>query len=299
MNSERRHELQENILANYMARLNHSIEPYSKPIALGIAALVIAGLGYILYTGKVSGDRSDATFELLKQSSTFDPDDLAGVSAKFPDTPAGEWANLYQGSALLAQGSRNLYANRNDAEDTLLEASKAFRNALADGKNPLLRSRAHFGIARTEETLGNLDKAIDAYKACIAVNESDEMVKACEERIAALSNPDTKEFLAWFKEQDFSPKDPSAPPSLPSGTMLPDLPDLSLPDLGETSDKEPADGLNMPDDKSPEKKAAENSSESEKEKPVTETEETSAKESPVEPSTSQADGEKKSDADAP
>lgn len=249
MKSERRHELQENILANYLARINQSIEPYSRPIGIAVAVLLIGGIGYAIYSSKVSEDRSQATFELLmQQTGSQDPEGLASVSVKYPNTPAAAWAHLYQGSALLAQGTRTLYVNRMDAEDELKGASKAFRNAIAEGKNELLLSRANFGIARSEEALGNLDKAIAAYKECARIGESEEMVKACEERIAALSKESTKDFLTWFKDQDFSPSDPSAPPSLPSGAMLPEMPDLDLPDLGGASDEEPGDGLNLPED---------------------------------------------------
>ncbi|EMI21715.1 hypothetical protein RMSM_01355 [Rhodopirellula maiorica SM1] len=249
MKSERRHELQENILANYLARINQSIEPYSRPIGIAVALLLVGGIGYAIYSSKVSEDRSQATFELLmQQTGSQDPEGLASVSVKYPNTPAAAWAHLYQGSALLAQGTRSLYVNRMDAEDELNGASKAFRNAISEGKNDLLLSRANFGIARSEEALGNLDKAIAAYKECARIGESEEMVEACEERIAALSKESTKDFLAWFKDQDFSPSDPSAPPSLPSGAMLPEMPDLDLPDLGGASDEEPGDGLNLPED---------------------------------------------------
>ncbi|GAA5505652.1 tetratricopeptide repeat protein [Novipirellula caenicola] len=249
MKSERRHELQENILANYLGRINQSIEPYSRPIGIAVAVLLIGGIGYAIYSSKVSEDRSQATFELLmQQTGSQDPEGLASVSVKYPNTPAAAWAHLYQGSALLAQGTRTLYVNRMDAEDQLNGASKAFRNAIAEGNNELLLSRAYFGIARSEEALGNLDKAIAAYKECVRIGESEEMVNACEERIAALSKESTKDFLTWFKDQDFSPSDPSAPPSLPSGSMLPEMPDLDLPDLGGASDEEPGDGLNLPDD---------------------------------------------------
>ena len=80
------------------------------------------------------------------------------------------------------------------------------------------------------------------------------MVERAEERIAALKKPETREFIAWFSKQDFSPtNDPSLPPStLPGGSEIPGLPDLdlSLPALdlgGESTSETPEGGLELPD----------------------------------------------------
>ena len=55
--------------------------------------------------------------------------------------------------------------------------------------------------------------AIDSYQKVIDLNESEAMVERAEERIAALKKPETREFIAWFSKQDFSPtNDPSLPP---------------------------------------------------------------------------------------
>ena len=61
------------------------------------------------------------------------------------------------------------------------------------------------------------------------------MVEVAQQRIASLSSDESKDFLAWFEQQDFAPADPSLPPSLPNDGALPDEPDMSLPglDLGD------------------------------------------------------------------
>ena len=114
-------------------------------------------------------------------------------------------------------------------------------------------------IAQIEEALGDVNNeqgedgesmlaAIDSYQKVIDLNESEAMVERAEERIAALKKPETREFIAWFSKQDFSPtNDPSLPPStLPGGSEIPGLPDLdlSLPalDLGGESTPETPKG---------------------------------------------------------
>jgi len=252
MKSERRHELQQNDLAIYLNKVNQSIEPYSRLIAIGVAVLIVGGISWGLYNSQQTGKRSDATLQLIQASSTQDAEDLLTVSESYPETAAGAWARLYQGKQYLSEGVQALYSNRTNAEQLLEDAQAAFENALARSNDRLLVSRAHFGIARAAESLGNLEEAIAAYEEVIAVNESEAMVEMAERRIEILNNPDTKDFLAWFADQDFAPADPSMPPSLPGADSLPELPDLSLPDLSLDSvgDPEPRNiegGIELPE----------------------------------------------------
>ncbi len=229
--NDRRHELQQNDLAHYLDRINRVIEPHSKLIAVVVGGLIVAGLAWMLYNGEQSSKRSFSTFELIEAMNGQDTEVLAGVSEKFPGTVAAEWAKLYQANQFLSDGVDALFADRDNAATLLGDAKTAYENALAGSNDPLLLSRGHFGLARTHESLGELDEAIEQYKKTIAVGESDEMIEKSEERIATLGKPGTKDFLAWFADQDFSPADPSLPPSLPGSASLPDLPDLDLPDL--------------------------------------------------------------------
>lgn len=240
MNTDRRHELQHNVLAEYLTRINESIEPHSKLIAVVVGAAIVGSLGFMLYQSNASGQRSDATLQLVLAAGEGDDAVLSMVGEQFAQTTAGSWARLYQADELMSRGMRVLYTDRTEATELFTSAENAYSQALSTSKDKVLDSRAHFGLARIAESSGDAEKAIEEYRKTMAANESEAMVEVAQQRIDSLSRPSTKEFLAWFGEQDFTPSDPALPPSLPGSNMLPDLPDLNLPpldlpDLGDES----------------------------------------------------------------
>jgi hypothetical protein len=220
---ERQAQLEENIVAENLASVYRRIEPYSKPILGAVVALVVVLIGFGFYRSEQTAKRSDATFSLLME----DPE----VALRYPETPAAAWSLLFQANDNLAQGINALYQDRDEAETLLSQAKDQFQDAAAASEETLLLSRANFGRGMAAESLGQIDEAIEAYEQTVAANESEQMVEVAQERIDRLSNSGTKEFIAWFSEQDFAPADPSLPPELPGASSLPDLPDLDLPDL--------------------------------------------------------------------
>ncbi|QDT06374.1 hypothetical protein K227x_47830 [Rubripirellula lacrimiformis] len=251
--NDRRHELQQNDLAIWLHRVNQAIEPHSRLIAIVVGGLIVAGIGWMLYTSQQTGQRSDATLNLIEAMNSPDTEVLESVSQDFAGTLAAEWAKIYQANQFLSDGVDSLFTDRDNAVTLLEDAKIAYENALAGSKDPLLLSRGHFGLARAHESLGELDEAIEEYKKTIGIGESKQMTEICEDRIADLGKPGTKDFLAWFADQDFSPADPSLPPALPGSSALPDLPDLDLPDLnlpggGNSDVMEAEDGLELPAD---------------------------------------------------
>ncbi len=256
--NDRRHELQNNELAMRLDRINQAIEPHSRLIAIVVGALIIAGIAWMFYSSKQTGDRSYSTLGLIESMDSGDAEELADVSTDFPGTIAGDWAKMFQANQYLAKGVDGLFADRDAAVDSLGDAKTAFTRALEGATDPLLISRAHLGLARTHESLGETEEAISEYKKTIAAGESKAMIQKAEDRIAVLSKPATQDFMAWFADQDFNPADPSLPPSLPGSESLPDLPDLDFSDIklptsslpgGENSKVMDSDeGLELPAD---------------------------------------------------
>jgi tetratricopeptide (TPR) repeat protein len=244
---ERQEQLEHNLVADGLVDFYKKIEPYSKLILAAVVAAVIGLIGLALYSGGQTAKRSDATLNLLME----EPE----VSKNYPNTAAAAWSLLFQGNDSLAQGINNLYQDRDLAETMLAEAKERFKEARGATREKIVISRANYGLGLAAESLGEVDEASAAYQGVVDANESEQMVSVAKERMERLVDPQVKEFLAWFSEQDFAPADPSLPPELPGATTLPDLPDLELPDLslgdGMKASDGPAEpvegGLGLPD----------------------------------------------------
>jgi len=250
MSSERRHQLEHNELAVWLFKVNKSIEPYSKQIAILVSLSIVALLAWSFLSSEEVAKRSDATLQLIQASGSGDAVMLGQVAESYQGTSSGSWAKLYEGQALVSQGIQAIFTDRTGAEELLQQAEDVLLSAVNSSTETLLVSRGHYGIAQARETLGEVEKAIESYNQVIQVNESEAMVKRAEARIEALERPESQAFLAWFSEQDFSPPDPSLPPTLPGGNALPEMPEIGLPSLdlgvdGETTT--PEGGLELPE----------------------------------------------------
>ena len=276
MNSERRHELQENWLAGALVKANETIEPYSKLIGAAVVLGFAAMIGWGIYSARSSDNRSDATLQLIEASVSGNSEALSSIAAQYPKTSAANWSMLYQGGQKMAAGFSSLFNNRDEAEELLGEATRAYEDALGMSDDPVINSRAHFGLAQVAEALGDVDEAISHYESAMVAGESEAMAAEAKNRIERLSQPQTQEFLAWFNEQDFSPADPSLPPSLPDLGILPDMPDLELMDVETNADESNEDespvaegvGMEMPETETPATETPETETPATEEEPV-------------------------------
>jgi len=231
MNSEKRHELQHNILADHLGSAIKRIEPYTKLIAVVFGCIVAGFVALGLFKNSQTIARSDATLELLQNAGGGDPEALAQVSTRYPDTVAGTIAKLYEADANLGLGITQLYADREDATAKIKDAIGAYTNVVATAKDKFLVARANLGLGRAHESLGDLKDATAAYQKAASMTDNDAIIASANQRIELLKTSDTKDFLAWFAKQDFKQADPSMPPLFPDGNELPDLPDLDLPEI--------------------------------------------------------------------
>ena len=96
------------------------------------------------------------------------------------------------------------------AKDQLQRAADAFRAVLDGRVTGLLAERATFGLARANESLGNLDDARRGYEAVAADFPNGVVAGMARQRARALAGEPAKEWYGWFENQKLSP--PPAPP---------------------------------------------------------------------------------------
>lgn len=231
MKSERRHELQHNYLADYLGQGLAKIEPHAKAIAVALGVLLFASLAWGFYRSSAQGARSDATLELLQNSSGGDAEALGSIGQRYAGTAAGELAKLYQADTLLAGGINGLFEDREEAENQIKEAIKHYEAVRGAATSSMFASRATLGLARARESLGQIDLAVEDYNRLIKLNEFEAVVNLAQQRINQLKSPAAVEFLSWFAKQDFRAAAAAATPGAPGTDSIPGLPNFDLPDL--------------------------------------------------------------------
>ncbi|QDS95625.1 hypothetical protein FF011L_44230 [Roseimaritima multifibrata] len=230
MNSERRHELQKNELADALGGYWKKVEPYAPAILTGVIAVVVAALTIGYLQSRSANQRSDATLTYLIHSGQANTESLANVALNYPGTQAASLALLAKADIELAEGSEGMFTVRKQSVAQLEQAVEDYRQVLGQVEDTLLRSRASLGLARSLEALGDVEGALAAYEQVVAADESAAMVKAAEQRIASLNRPETVEFLTWFGEQDPETTAPAETPGMPDSATLPDAPDMEIPE---------------------------------------------------------------------
>jgi hypothetical protein len=251
MKAEKRHELQQNELADWLGGHIEAAKPYAGTIAFVVIGVVVAiGLGiYLTSAGNPASAEAWSDY-----SSAFNDREpavaLNQLAEERPGTSAALWALQSVGDINLAQGSIQLFSDREEAKRMLTKAEEAYKKVEAEATDPMLRSRARLGLAKLCEATNRPAEAKKFFEQVASEEKDSAIGKAAAEGVERLSDPRNVELLAWFAEQ--KPRKP-APfpgtggfPGLPND--LPERPDLSLPPLGGTTGSGaelPGSGLNL------------------------------------------------------
>ncbi|MBP86935.1 MAG: hypothetical protein CMJ64_09485 [Planctomycetaceae bacterium] len=243
MKAERRHELQDNELANWLGQYLAHVKPYSKTIlAVALLALAAAVAGSFVLRDQAARAQLgwNDFYQAFGQRNT---DSLEDVAKQYAGTDAAIWATQAEADLQLAEGVNALYRSREQARDLLESAKNGYSSvAVAPGTDRLLKERAWFGLGRVHESLSELDEAIDYYGRLAQSSPDSALGKEAQRRLDMLKDPDVEKWYNWFARQ--KPRPPIAPgipggpgmPDLPTDLgNLPDRPDLSLPTPLETS----------------------------------------------------------------
>jgi len=253
MKTERRHELQTNVLANSLGHWVERIKPYGGAFLAGGIALVIAVLAWGYVSTQSSRREADGWNEYLEALNTQNTQLLNEVAENYSGTMVAQWARLTAADLQLNNGTNQILQNRATAREELQDAAENFSALLLDSSQATILERATFGLARAHEALGELEKAREEYQTVAEKWPQGPFTATAKARAADLERQGTKQFYDWLaRYEPPAPlsKEPGKPGARPDFLQEPDAGTMKLPsslgdskplpNLGDTPSETPA-----------------------------------------------------------
>ena len=205
MRSERRHELEHNELADWLAGSIETVKPYVNTILGVLLAVVIVAVGGIWWTWQSQAELGESWDAFHTALASSNPSELAFMAEDYPDTKAADWARVVAGNIHLIMGCNKLFINRADANLELHKAADLFDEVLEKSQQQVLLDRATYGLARTREAMGELDKAKALYKKVTENWPHGPFAEIAANRLEKLQQPGTLAFYDRFAKFDPQP----------------------------------------------------------------------------------------------
>jgi tetratricopeptide (TPR) repeat protein len=252
MKSKRRHELQQNQLADWMARRVDQVRPYSGAMA---AAMVLLAGGVFLFWLIGGWSQRQATaawdnyFGALRKASALE--DLQSIAETYDGSNAAMFSRLRLATYHQGQGLEQRFIDPDQSRQHLRTAAEQFTQVLSGVEAPTIRQFAMYQLARCYESLGQLDQARQQYGQLVeAYPES-----AFGDRAKTwMPNLNTQATVGFYRRYTTATRPSPAAAPLDSGkTEEPDIDLDRLPDDPESSNVAPPptdDPAPAPDDES-------------------------------------------------
>jgi hypothetical protein len=200
MKTERRHELQTNVLADSLARWIESAKPYSRAALAIVIAVAAAVFAWGYYSSQATRRQADGWDQFYDAMNARDPrEGLSDVVETYAGTPVAQWARVVLADIELDEGTNRQFVDKAGGREQLKKTIEDYLAVLSEGGPPMLLQRATFGLARAREALGEkLAVARKEYES-IATNWPDSpFAAAATARAKDLERLDTKNFYDWF-----------------------------------------------------------------------------------------------------
>jgi len=250
MKSQRRHELEQNELAQWLGETIAKIKPYQNILIGLLVVVLIAGAAYAFWTRKSESRSQAAWTALFEAMASGDPFQYDDVIEQYPGTRAAECAAVMAGDAHLTYGCDQLFQNKATANQQLRRATEYYLQVLETTDDESLRERATFGLARALEAQGrDLEEARKRYREVVENWPDGPFALAAQHRLEQLERKETLAMYDRFAKFDPKPAfsdEPGVPgqkppfdlESLPEESPLfsPDSPFSSSPASSSGSD---------------------------------------------------------------
>ena len=237
MKAEHRHELKTNALADTMARVMQTVKtgPSRSSLVIGgllILAAIVAVTGYFIWHGRSEArsalwvkvddaerrmDAATTSQEVTESLSDFD--DLA---KKNPGTLAARVLRFDEARTKFHRGLERLYADHDSAVADLNDARELYGKLAAevsdnDRDGPLLAQEALMNVAKANESLGDVDEALNGYQKLAAKYPKSALGMAADERARYLADDANREKVKQLHDKLEALSKPASKPDDTSG----------------------------------------------------------------------------------
>jgi hypothetical protein len=244
MKTERRHELQTNVLATKLAHWTEAARPYGRAMLAGIIALIVAIIvwGYVATQNR--RQVAEGWNDYFMAVGVRDEQRLQDVAEQFSGTVVADFARLTLADWELDNGTNRLLTDRALAREQLRDAAEKYSALLLSASSNTIEERATYGLARAHEAAGELEKARSEYRALAQKWPDSPFAATSEARAKALDELPTKQFYDWIAKYE-PPKalsqEPGTPGARPDFLKEPDAGTLQMPSsLGDTTSPFPS-----------------------------------------------------------
>ena len=210
---ERQHELEQNALAEWIVQLLDVIRPYVATIIVGVVAIVAAVVAWVVISSTNAATQARSWEAYLGALATGETIAFNEVVQRYPGSEAALWSQLVLADMALTDGAVLAFEDRATSNERLESAADLYTAVLAEGPSGLLAERARFGLAKAQESLGQIDEAQAGYASVARDFPESPLAAVATEHAAALASESTKGWYDWFFAQDLTP---AIPPSTPA-----------------------------------------------------------------------------------
>ncbi|MEX2187304.1 MAG: hypothetical protein WD875_10935 [Pirellulales bacterium] len=256
MKAERRHELQHNQLAEWLARKTVAVRPYITTIFVSMLAVVAVWVAYSWYSSSTAAAKSETWnryYTALDAFAAGDDAPLRDFVSNHVGEPAGLVARQRLAMFQMSSAAARQLSSRDASRLAYQEAIDNFIEVRAATNVETLKRYASYQIAQARESRYDLDEAIKDYEAIVEKWPESMEAEQAKLRLADLKNPETKKGYEWHRTVNPTVTPPTAPttPVAPA-TNLDDLPDAPPADAAATpaadGSKPAAPKATVPDD---------------------------------------------------
>ena len=212
MKSERRHELQHNELADWLAKSAQAMKPYQNIVFTAVMLVLIGVIAYTVWSRVSAAQTAQAWDALNVALNSANPDKLTQVVDDYPHTTVAHMAALVLADYALADGCNQLFTNKIKGQHELSKAVDLYQTVREESRESSLLERAAFGLARARESQGDAEhikQAEQLYEEVASKTPGGAFTAAAAQRLADLKRPATKRLYDQLAH--FEPRPPLSP----------------------------------------------------------------------------------------